>query len=500
MVDTSALASPRLNHPATNTWFRAKPNIPVPKTELMYKNDLAIKYSPGTAAECDPTLVTPQCLRMFYGSFDYMPVAIENQFISLSNFLGEVNNRSDAEIYLSKFRDDAVDGAKEFKQVSIAGGSISQTRLNSSQLMAGLGVEGNLDVQTMLGVAFPIPLTTYSTGGKDPSFEADDFTRVNTDEPYLAWVQYMLKLPKGELPSIVSTSYGDDEQTIGKSYATAVCRDLAQLGARGVTLLFASGDSGVGSNGSCVTNDGKDRATFLPAFPASCPYVTAVGATYQFDPEIAAFDDRFGQPFASGGGFSNYFAQPAYQMMAVDKYLYKNDWFPQYKGLFNHMGRGYPDISAQGVNFSTVWNGHVIPVDGTSAATPAAAGILALVNDALLAEGKPQLGFLNPWLYKQGYKAFNDIQSGGSAGCDTPGFPAQDGWDAVTGFGSPVSCRFQILLQWQCTASDFSTVLPRDYGLARHGAQLQKRKQQKQALHLQYWWRQLETAPTEFNV
>jgi subtilase family serine protease len=94
------------------------------------------------------------------------------------------------------------------------------------------------------------------------------------------------------------------------------------------------------------------------------------------------------------------------------------------------------------VNYSTVWNGQVRPVDGTSAATPAAAAIIALVNDALLSSGKSTLGFLNPWLYQGGYTAFTDVLSGSSAGCETKGFTAGPGWDAVTGFGTPVSFVF----------------------------------------------------------
>jgi hypothetical protein len=40
---------------------------------------------------------------------------------------------------------------------------------------------------------------------------------------------------------------------------------------------------------NCITNDGKNSLTFLPEFPASCPYVTTVGATEQFEPEVAAW-------------------------------------------------------------------------------------------------------------------------------------------------------------------------------------------------------------------
>lgn len=85
----------------------------------------------------------------------------------------------------------------------------------------------------------------------------------------------------------------------------------------------------------------------------------------------------------------------------------------------------------------TIWNGTLAPLDGTSAATPTAAAIISLVNDALIAEGKSPLGFLNPWLYAGGYKAFTDVTSGSAVGCGTDGFPAQVGWDAVTGFGTP---------------------------------------------------------------
>jgi tripeptidyl-peptidase-1 len=50
------------------------------------------------------------------------------------------------------------------------------------------------------------------------------------------------------------------------------------------------------------------------------------------------------------------------------------------------------------------------------------------VNDALIAKGKAPLGFLNPWLYGGGYKAFTDVTNGSSVGCGTEGFPAVKGY------------------------------------------------------------------------
>ena len=51
---------------------------------------------------------------------------------------------------------------------------------------------------------------------------------------------------------MVSTSYDDNEQTVPKSYAIRVCNSFAQIGARGVSLVFSSGDGGVGG---CQTTD-----------------------------------------------------------------------------------------------------------------------------------------------------------------------------------------------------------------------------------------------------
>ncbi|KAJ7861561.1 hypothetical protein B0H14DRAFT_3134523 [Mycena olivaceomarginata] len=72
-----------------------------------------------------------------------------------------------------------------------------------------------------------------------------------------------------------------------------------------------------------------------------------------------------------------------------------------------------------------------------SAATPTFEGLVALLNDARLAVGRPTLGFLNPLLYKRGENAFNEVVDGANPGCGTPGFNATKGWDPVTGLGTP---------------------------------------------------------------
>lgn len=196
---------------------------------------------------------------------------------------------------------------------------------------------------------------------------------------------------------MISSSYGDDEQTVPYSYAKVVCNQFAQLGARGVTILCVSGGNGVGPSGTCFTNDGKHTPAFLPRFPNTCPYVTSVGATKDFNPEVAASDPSSG--FASGGGFSNYFSRPQYQSGSVQAYV--SDIEPRYSGLYKSSGRAYPDLAAQGQQVVAIWNGKVYLIDGASASTPIVAGVLTLVYDALIAAGKSPLGFLNPWLYSE---------------------------------------------------------------------------------------------------
>jgi tripeptidyl-peptidase-1 len=182
---------------------------------------------------------------------------------------------------------------------------------------------------------------------------------------------------------------------------------------------------------------------FLPIFPGGCPYVTTVGATHEFEPEVVAFrpgtvrpDGSFREIYSSGGGFSNYFPTPGYQKDVVKDYV--KGLGGLYDGLYNKSGRAYPDIAAQGQFFAYVWNGTEGTISGTSASTPLMAGILALVNDALVHSGKSALGFLNPWLYSRGFKGFTDVTSGSALGCQVDGFAAKKGWDPVTGFGTPV--------------------------------------------------------------
>ncbi|KAL5413059.1 hypothetical protein PMIN03_003985 [Paraphaeosphaeria minitans] len=398
------------------------------------------QYEPSEISKvCNVSSVTPECFQTLYKTKGYKTKAAHKNSIGFTNYLEEVPIRPDAELFLKKFRPEAVSTAKDFKTYSINGGPLNDGPLTAQELADDKSHEANLDVQAIAGISDRTPIFSYSIGGRPPFIP--DLTVVENDsEPYLVWVNWLLQ--QRSIPKIISTSYGEPEQTVPRSYAERVCKQFAAVGARGTTLFFSSGDRGLGGTDKCYSNDGKNTYKFLPAFPASCPYVTTVGATKNFEPEESAYraarnvSGVFRDLYSSGSGFSDYFKQPTWQKDAIPKYVKSIGGL--YNGLYNPSGRGYPDLAAQGLYFAYFWNGTEGTISGTSASAPLTAGIFALVNDALIASGKPTLGYLNPWLYKKGYKGLTDITVGFSYGCNVQGFPVTKGWDPITGFGTPI--------------------------------------------------------------
>lgn len=260
----------------------------------------------------------------------------------------------------------------------------------------------------------------------------DEPNQPGSNEPYLEWLTYVLDQDDSALPQTISTSYGEEEQSVPQDYAERVCNMFMQLGARGVSVLFASGDSGPGNNCERVS-DGAPY--FNPTFPAGCPYLTSVGAVTGTNPESAVS--------FSSGGFSMYHARPSYQDTAVPAYL---DMIGStYSSYFNASGRGIPDVAAQGQNFAVYTGGRLAGVSGTSASCPAFSAVVALLNAARASQGQAPLGFLNPFLYNNS-AALTDITSGAGVGCQgSSGFGyngaswnATAGWDPVTGLGTPL--------------------------------------------------------------
>lgn len=265
---------------------------------------------------------------------------------------------------------------------------------------------------------------------------------------------------------VISTSYAYNEHDLTPAYEKRQCNEYSEchsivrlsrhywltryrlvvkLGLMGVSVLYSSGDYGVGGNGGqCIDGAGPDApyingtlgGRFNPSFPGTCPYITSVGAT-QVKPGTNIVTTRT-QPeqacetvIYSGGGFSNVFSLPSYQASAV-KSWFKNYPPPYGSDRFNNsqQTRGFPDISANGANYVVAIDGQFALVYGTSASSPTLGSILTLINEARYNAGKSSIGFVNPVAYAHP-EAFNDITEGGNQGCATPGFSSAPGWDPV---------------------------------------------------------------------
>ncbi|KAF8864014.1 putative protease S8 tripeptidyl peptidase I [Acephala macrosclerotiorum] len=281
-----------------------------------------------------------------------------------------------------------------------------------------------------------------------------------------------------ELTRVVSISYGEAEVYLPKLYVERQCNEIMKLGLQGHSILVISGDYGVasfpGSNNDaegCLSTATMNGTIYNPEYPSGCPYITVVGATRLYpndtvnDPESAmqvnltAFNIATGSGpvsppydfFATGGGFSNYFTPPSYQAKDVANYLKQDLPFqtlPYYEinddgtnigqngGVYNRLGRGYPDVSANGAFLLTFVNLTAGTYFGTSLASPIFGSVITLLNEERTAVGKGPIGFINPALYENP-SVLNDITNGSNPNCGSQGFQTAKGWDPVTGLGTP---------------------------------------------------------------
>jgi len=349
-------------------------------------------------ASCN-TIVTPTCLQDLYG-IPKTPATEASNKLGVSGFIDQWPQTADLKSFLKALRPD-ISSTTTFSLTTLDGGSDPQSAEDA-------GIEADLDTQYTVGVATGVPVVFFSVGEDNEDGDLDGFLDImNTINAETA------------PPNVLTTSYGFNENELTTASANQLCDAYMTAGTRGVSILFASGDGGVSGSQS------ESCTTFVPTFPSGCQFLTSVGATQDVAETAASF---------SAGGFSNFFTQPSYQTAAVAKYL--TALGTTNSGKFTPTGRAYPDVSAQGVDVEIFFGGEEGTVDGTSCASPIFTSVIALINDQLVAAGKPVLGFLNPFLYANPGALF-DITTGDNPGCNTNGFPAKAGWDPVTGLGTP---------------------------------------------------------------
>jgi len=275
--------------------------------------------------------------------------------------------------------------------------------------------------------------------------------------------------PAATRPLINSISFGVDETQYGKEKCSRLDAEYMKLGTIGTTVLAASGDDGASGDEVCMGPNVLGGG----GYPAASPYVVSVGAT-QMDHAKQQSNSTPGQPpicsqvnfcahaqkselvcsaetgslITTGGGFSFYAQQPAYQKEAVDGYFNSGVSVPECgSACYTKTNRGYPDISANGDYFLiryTYKGKDWASSSGTSCSTPVIGGLFSLFNSKLLSKGKPPLGFVTPLLYtmaKEQPNTFTDITLGNNAWSRLEkckyGWQATKGWDPASGLGTP---------------------------------------------------------------
>jgi len=274
------------------------------------------------------------------------------------------------------------------------------------------------------------------------------------------------------LAQIVSNSYGFDTELLPGGFIKPVEDTILQGVVEGIGIYFSSGDNGDESlvEGYTTTD-----------WPASSPFVTAVGGTtlavgasnnYLFETGWGTYTSSWTGTawsptppgtwlYGGGGGVSRIFAEPSYQQGVVPNSVFTAQ---------GRTGRAVPDISANADpnagyligETQTFPDGTVkyseYRIGGTSLSSPLVAGIMALADQAA---GAPH-GFANPVFYANA-GAFTDVTSpastvavvrtnyvnsiDASAGLahvlrtanQTLSLKTTPGYDDVTGLGSPTA-------------------------------------------------------------
>lgn len=316
-------------------------------------------------------------------------------------------------------------------------------------------------------------------------------------DPWSALVEAALGAP--DPPSILLSAWTTPE----RSYYQRCPRDrlgdlLAEAARRGVGMVAAAGNWGAYSGIPAEVHEGR-RVAAAPwpagVFPAGHPGVLGVGGTMitRRSPltEVAWSGPLPPSPIVrralpmrrlgGSGGFSDAWPVPAWQAAALHAEGGALRTFARGPGTpaVVPYGRGYPDVALMAVGPSLHRPGWAEPTasayqlavtgadgrpgwidhaGGTSVAAPIWAAILARLNQALVAAGRPRAGFVNPLLYAlqaelggdPARAPFRSIEAGRTdvemavvdadgqvAAHALPGYEAAPGWSPAAGLGVP---------------------------------------------------------------
>ncbi|MBJ6724296.1 protease pro-enzyme activation domain-containing protein [Geomesophilobacter sediminis] len=262
------------------------------------------------------------------------------------------------------------------------------------------------------------------------------------------------------LAPVMSTSFGQCEAQLGRTERTFYNNLWQQAAAQGITSFVSSGDAGAaGCNAGSDSTGSGSAVNGL----ASTPYNVAVGGT-QFSEGVGSYwsannGTGYGSAlgyipevawnesgsvsggtglWSTGGGVSAYFAKPSWQSAP---------------GVPADGKRDVPDVSLSAAGhdgYLVQTQNALYVIGGTSASSPAFAGLMALVVQGT---GQRQ-GNPNQRLYQlaaaqfsgTGVGIFHDTTSGNNSVPGVPGYASAAGYDLATGLGSVDAA--QLVTNW----------------------------------------------------
>ncbi|HEY5312841.1 MAG TPA: pre-peptidase C-terminal domain-containing protein, partial [Pirellulales bacterium] len=285
---------------------------------------------------------------------------------------------------------------------------------------------------TAMGLPAPPSFTVVSQTGSTTSLPTNDTTGWAVEESLdVEWAHTMAPGANIMLVEGNSNSFSDLETAI--TYAESV------PGVAVISMSYGSGEQSTEASGDSLytTPNGHSGITFVAStgdggspgeYPAYSPNVVAVGGTslYLSGSNYSSESGWSG----SGGGISQYEAQPSYQTGVVTQ---------------SGTQRTIPDVSFDadpntGPAIIDSWTyGSADPwtqIGGTSFSAPSWAAIITLADQVRVSDGLSNMDGPTqtlPALYDLPTTDFHDVTTGSNGG-----FSAGPGYDLVTGRGTPL--------------------------------------------------------------
>jgi subtilase family serine protease len=402
---------------------KASGPVPTPEPAATSSPTAALSETCPALLKSVPTCQTPQSMRAAYGMDSLIARGMTGQgetVVDIVSF-GSPTLQQDMNVFDQQF------GLPPITvQVMSPIGTVKFNPANNDML--GWAEETTLDVEIIHAMAPGAHIVVLTS----PVDETEGTIGL---PQFLQLEQYAVNHHLGQ---VFSQSYVASETTLnnsaGRQLVSTYDNFYKQITTQqGWTVLTGSGDHGATDYSNLAATELS--STPIVNFPADDPWVTSVGGTTLLTSSAGisetAWDD-------SGGGFSAFFSEPAYQQELPATLQ------SEFKGR-----RGIPDVAANAAPSTAMaiyFDGQWQQVGGTSAATPTWAGIIAVADQMA---GHP-LGFINPALYKIATSAkatadFRDITIGNNSfsqdGLNVQGYAAAPGWDPVTGCGAPIATK-----------------------------------------------------------